>query len=123
MNRRRSSALAIPATSILLAAALVSFALPGCGGAGPVEVARPDPRTAPGTLMRFAPDPRVLVYASNDWGFTTNTFLLEGPSGLVALDTQFLPSAAAEAIAKAEALTGKSVVAAVVLHANPDKFN
>lgn len=112
---------------VLLTACLAL--LTACGAAAPpaapsgASAPKPDPKTVPGTIGRFANDPRVLVYTSNDWGFSTNTFFLEGRAGLVALDTQFLPSAAVEAIAEAQRLTGKKVVAAVVLHVNPDKFN
>lgn len=117
--------------TLIFAAGLLAL---GCGGAAPgsapatVPKAEPAPQSAApkvasGTLERFAGDPRVLVYTSNDWGFSTNTFFIEGPAGLVALDTQFLPSAAEEAVARAESLTGKPVVAAIVLHVNPDKFN
>jgi glyoxylase-like metal-dependent hydrolase (beta-lactamase superfamily II) len=42
---------------------------------------------------------------------------------VVVIDTQFLPSAAREVIQIAEESSGKEVVAALVLHANPDKFN
>ena len=68
-------------------------------------------------------DPRVGTYVASDWGFATNTFWIEGPTGLVLIDTQFLPSAAAEAVDWAERATGKKVKLAIVLHANPDKFN
>ncbi len=108
---------AFPGFACLGLACLALAALAGCGAA-PAS-----PRTAPGTLSRFESDPRVIVYTSNDWSFSTHTFFLEGRDGLVAIDTQFLPSAAAEARAGAEALTGKRVVVALVLHPNPDKFN
>ncbi len=71
----------------------------------------------------FAGDPRVGTYVSSTWGFSTASYWIEGPKGLVLVDTQFLPSAAREAVEMAEAATGKKVVLAVVLHANPDKFN
>jgi glyoxylase-like metal-dependent hydrolase (beta-lactamase superfamily II) len=63
------------------------------------------------------------TYVSIPWGFSTSSYFLEGPDGLVAIDTQFLTSAAEEMIASAEALTKKKFVLAIVLHANPDKFN
>ncbi|NUN12973.1 MAG: MBL fold metallo-hydrolase [Myxococcales bacterium] len=62
-------------------------------------------------------------YESIPWGFSTNTWWVEGPTGVVLMDTQFLPSAAVDAVEVAEAYTGKKVVLAFVLHANPDKFN
>jgi len=63
------------------------------------------------------------TYVSIPWGFSTSSYFIEGDGGLVAIDTQFLPSAAEEMIARAEAATRKKLVLAVVLHANPDKFN
>ncbi len=42
---------------------------------------------------------------------------------MVVIDTQFLASDARALIAAAEQFTGKPVVAAIVLHPNPDKFN
>lgn len=68
-------------------------------------------------------DARVGTYVSSNWGFSTNTFFIEGPDGVVVIDTQFLPSAAAEMIDWVERATGKRIVLAVVLHPNPDKFN
>lgn len=62
-------------------------------------------------------------YESSPWGFNTNTWWVEGPEGVVLINTQFLPSATKEAIEIAESYTGKKVVLAFVLHANPDKFN
>jgi len=68
-------------------------------------------------------DARVGTYVASDWGFATNSFWIEGPTGLIVIDTQFLLSAANEAVDWAERATGKKVVLAIVLHANPDKFN
>ncbi len=67
--------------------------------------------------------PVVGRYESSRWGFSTVSYWLEGPTGVVLVDTQFLPSAAAELVETAERATGKPVVTAIVLHANPDKFN
>lgn len=68
-------------------------------------------------------DPRVGTYVSKPWGFSTSSYWIEGPDGLVLIDTQFLPSAALEAVTWAEQVTGKKVVTAIVLHPNPDKYN
>ena len=68
-------------------------------------------------------DGRVGQYVSTGWGFATSTFWIEGPRGVVLIDAQFLPSAAEEAVIAAERVTRKKVVAAIVLHPNPDKFN
>jgi glyoxylase-like metal-dependent hydrolase (beta-lactamase superfamily II) len=63
------------------------------------------------------------TFTSSPWSFDTNSFWIEGPEGLVFIDTQFLPSEAERSIALAERETGKRVVLAIVLHPNPDKFN
>lgn len=76
-----------------------------------------------GSWERFAADPRIGRYTSSGWGFSTVSYWIEGSEGVVVIDTQFLPSAARELIQVAEQSTGKPVVAAFVLHANPDKFN
>jgi len=84
------------------------------------RAATPSPPEEHGTVAR---DGDVGTYVSIPWGFSTTSYWLEGPEGLVAIDTQFLPSAAEEMIAAAEAATKKKFVLAIVLHANPDKFN
>lgn len=65
----------------------------------------------------------VTEFTSKPWGFSTASYWIEGPTGLIAIDTQFLPSEAERMIALAEKQTGKKFELAVVLHANPDKFN
>lgn len=67
--------------------------------------------------------PAVTAFVSKPWGFSTSSYWIEGPTGLIAIDTQFLPSEAERMIAVAEKQTGKRFELAVVLHANPDKFN
>jgi glyoxylase-like metal-dependent hydrolase (beta-lactamase superfamily II) len=74
-------------------------------------------------VSKFADDSRIGAYVSIPWGFSTSSYWIEGPTGLVLIDTQFLPSAAEELVAEAEAATGKRVALAIVLHANPDKYN
>ncbi len=80
-----------------------------------------------GSLTWLASEPeaglRIARYTSSAWGFSTNSFVLEGPSGLVVIDTQFLPSAADELLDLLEQTSDRPVVAALVLHPNPDKFN
>ncbi len=68
-------------------------------------------------------DPRVGVYVSPARTFRTNSFFIEGPDGVVLIDTGFLPADGIRALERAERESGKRVVLAVVLHANPDKFN
>lgn len=68
-------------------------------------------------------DPRVGQILSSEWSFETSSFWLEGPEGLVLIDTQFLPSAVRKGLAFAEPATGKKARLAIVLHPNPDRFN
>lgn len=82
----------------------------------------PRPAGAQVTLTSHA-DARVGTYVSSPWGFSTSSYWIEGPEGLILIDTQFLPSAAEEFVNWAEQVTGKKALLAIVLHANPDKFN
>ncbi len=93
------------------------------GGARPEPTPTPSSAPAAGTWSRIPSAPRVGRYVSSAWGFSTVSYWLEGDDGVVLVDTQFLPSATEELLAIAERETGKPVVAAIVLHANPDKFN
>jgi glyoxylase-like metal-dependent hydrolase (beta-lactamase superfamily II) len=63
------------------------------------------------------------TYVSNEDGFNTSTYWIVGPRGVILIDTQFLLSAANEAVNQIQKITGKPVVLAIVLHPNPDKFN
>lgn len=102
----------------MLAAAIVvgviALFLVGCGGAG---------GSTPAPGPRPSGDPRVGTYVSSPRGFETSSYFIEGPEGVVVIDTQFMPSEARALLERAEAETGKPVVLAIVLHANPDKFN
>jgi glyoxylase-like metal-dependent hydrolase (beta-lactamase superfamily II) len=98
----------------LVALALVLAA--ACGGSS-----RTPPREAQLTVAHA--DPRVGTYTSSVRGFVTSSYWIEGPDGIVLIDTQFLLSAAEEMIDWIERSTGKSIVLAIVLHPNPDKFN
>lgn len=70
-----------------------------------------------------ARDPRVGTFVSSPWGFSTSSYWIEGPTGLILIDAQFLPSAAERFVTLAESVTGKRAELAIVLHANPDKYN
>jgi len=76
-----------------------------------------------GTVVPHSGDPRVGQYVSSGWTFATSSFWIRGSSGVVLVDTQFLPSAGVEALTLAERATKAKVTTAFVLHANPDKFN
>jgi glyoxylase-like metal-dependent hydrolase (beta-lactamase superfamily II) len=63
------------------------------------------------------------TYTSPQKTFSTASYWIEGVDGVVMIDTQFLPKEGLQAVDQAERATGKKVVAAIVLHPNPDKFN
>jgi glyoxylase-like metal-dependent hydrolase (beta-lactamase superfamily II) len=98
-----------------LALALLLALAAGCASA-------PRPAGAQVTLTSHS-DARVGTYVSSPRGFSTSSYWIEGPEGLILIDTQFLPSAAEEFVNWAEQVTGKKALLAIVLHANPDKFN
>ena len=104
--------------------ALFAWALAGCGAGRPQGSPVPGPPSAPAaappTVVMTGPVGR---YESTPWTFSTNSFVVEGPTGLVVVDLQFTPSQAERMVAEAERVTGKRVALAVVLHPNPDKFN
>ena len=87
-----------------------------------IQAAPKSPHAGPQYTLAHA-DSRIGTYVSSEESFQTNSYWIEGPEGLIFIDTQFLLSAAAESIEWAEHLTGKKVVLAVILHPNPDKFN
>jgi glyoxylase-like metal-dependent hydrolase (beta-lactamase superfamily II) len=103
---------------LLLGASLVA-----CAPAASAPPAKPAAEKLHGKAQRLEADGRIGVYTSIPWGFRTASYWIEGPKGLIVIDTQFLPSASAEVIEQAESITGKKVELAIVLHPNPDKFN
>lgn len=96
---------------------------------GAPALGAPGPRAVPGARVvlthpdEYYGDARIGTYVSSTWGFSTSSYWIEGPTGLILIDTQFLPSATEELLRWAERVTGKKVALAIVLHANPDKFN
>lgn len=108
--------------SLLASLALGGVFLPACGAAA--GGSKPSAQSEPeGTAKKLSHDSRIGVYTSIPWGFATASYWIEGPDGLIFIDTQFLLSAAKESLDKAEAITGKKTKLAIVLHPNPDKFN
>lgn len=93
----------------------LALALPGSLSAG-VLPAKAQPILVHG-------DSRIGTYVSSPRGFDTSSYWIEGPTGLIWIDTQFLLNEGEEALDWAEAVTGKKVQLAIVLHPNPDKFN
>lgn len=65
----------------------------------------------------------VLAWVSSPWSFSTTSYAIVAPDGLILVDTQFLPRETIQFVDDVERATGKKAVAAIVLHANPDKFN
>lgn len=86
-----------------------------------VSFAKSTPADAEVTLQKG--DSRVGTYISSWKGFRTSSYWIEGPTGLILIDTQFLLSATEEMVNWAEQVTGKKAVLAIILHPNPDKFN
>jgi glyoxylase-like metal-dependent hydrolase (beta-lactamase superfamily II) len=68
-------------------------------------------------------DSRVGEYISSQWSFKTASYWIEGPEGLILIDTQLVPTALRKEIRFAQNKTGKKVKLAIVLHPNPDRFN
>lgn len=121
MDRRRTLAVAL--CTLLGACAGRTDAAPTKAPVASPSAAAAEPAAQGGTWSRIPDAPRVGRYVSSKWGFSTVSYWIEGDAGVVLVDTQFLPSAAEELLAIAERETGKPVVTAIVLHANPDKFN
>lgn len=107
---------------------VVAPLLGACGGTS----VRPEP-VVPAKAAPAADDPepqptfsmgrKLGTFLSTPWTFSTHSFVIEGPTGLVIIDLQFTPSQAARLVDDAERATKKKVALGVVLHPNPDKFN
>ena len=108
----------------ILVSGLVSGAVSGCSHCGTKVTSASQPRAAAGAeVVLVHGDARVGTYISKQSAFSTSSYWIEGPTGLILIDTQFLFSAAEELVNWAEQVTGKKAVLAIVLHPNPDKFN
>jgi len=90
-----------------------------------LATAKAEPPSAPSFegLWRHPSDPRVGGFVSSPWTFSTTSYFIEGDQDLILVDTQFLPKDAIAFVEAAEKATGKTARIAIVLHANPDKFN
>jgi glyoxylase-like metal-dependent hydrolase (beta-lactamase superfamily II) len=114
-----------------LVALLTTALLTACGSAPPpapsaaTAAAKPAPKRPARHEVGAAPhgDARIGTFVSDSLTFDTSAYWIEGPDGLVLIDTGFLSSGAVELVERAEKATGKKASLAVVLHANPDKFN
>jgi glyoxylase-like metal-dependent hydrolase (beta-lactamase superfamily II) len=74
-------------------------------------------------LTKETGSPDVIAWVSAPWSFSTTSYAIVAPEGLILVDTQFLPKETIQFVDDVERATGKKAVAAIVLHANPDKFN
>ncbi len=106
-----------PASALVL---VLSIALCACGASQRTSTTSSVP-----ALEQPAVDlaDGVHVFESVPRGFHTRSYWIEGPDGIVVIDTQFMPSEARrllDAIARESELP---VRLAIVLHSNPDKFN
>lgn len=104
--------------SAALLALVLGGLLPGCGP----STTTTDPKN-PTWALEVAMTGRVGRYLSTPSTFSTNSFVIEGPEGIVLIDAQFTPQQATRFLIEAERATRKRAALAVVLHANPDKFN
>lgn len=105
------------------------FSLAACGGGSP----RPDPTTpiAPAAAAADEPEPQPIfavkghlgMFVSTPWTFSTRSYVIEGPTGLVFVDLQFTPGQATHLVDDAERAMRKKAALGIVLHPNPDKFN
>jgi glyoxylase-like metal-dependent hydrolase (beta-lactamase superfamily II) len=66
---------------------------------------------------------QVHVFESDANGFNTKTFFYDNGSEVVALDTQFTPALAEQALIFLRTKTQNPISYVVVTHPNPDKFN
>ncbi|RKH39175.1 MBL fold metallo-hydrolase [Corallococcus sicarius] len=98
--------------------ASLGLLLVGCGAAQPVI-----PTHYRSHSVQEQGDPRVGEYISSQWSLETASYWIEGPEGLVFIDTQLLPSALRKQLAFAKEVTGKEVKLALILHPTPDRFN
>jgi glyoxylase-like metal-dependent hydrolase (beta-lactamase superfamily II) len=88
-----------------------------------VSCTKSTPRPDGQIVVREGFEGTVGTFVSDGAAFFTSNYWIEGPDGLILIDTQFLPSDTEKSVNWAQKLTGKKVVLAVVLHPNPDKFN
>jgi glyoxylase-like metal-dependent hydrolase (beta-lactamase superfamily II) len=66
---------------------------------------------------------RLIEFESGPEGFNTKTYFYEGRSEVVAIDAQFTPALAKQAIARLRTFTTKPIRYLIISHPNPDKFN
>lgn len=117
---------------VLTAGAIVLglFVSSGCGGAAvhakavqPTTHAETKPDNVDEPQPTFSMKRHVGTFVSTPWTFSTSSFVIEAPSGLIVIDLQFTLSQATRLLHEAERVTNKRTVLGVVLHPNPDKFN
>lgn len=90
--------------------------LPACGGNEPEQ-------TAVDSVKNQQQEYRIGTYFSPDRKRSSNSYWIEGPGGLVLIDTQLLISDTQELLRVAESITGKKVQMAIILQPSAQKFN
>jgi hypothetical protein len=75
---------------------------------------------APPWALAQAQTPNLGVFTSVPKTFATASYWVQGPQGVVLIDTQFLPKEGLLALQDAERRSGQRVTHAMVLHPNPD---
>lgn len=78
---------------------------------------------AHGTSVEGQGDARVGQYVTSAWYLEGASYWIEGPEGLVLIDTQMVPTGTRKLVDDAEWRTGKKLQLAIVLHPNPDRAN
>ena len=123
MTQRRLAVAASVALSVALSVVATACATSSSTTPAQETAQETAPSDAFSGLWRNPQDPRIYAWVSSPWTFSTTSWAIEGDDGLVLIDTQFLPKDAVAFVDAVEAATGKQAKVAVVLHANPDKFN
>ncbi len=87
------------------------------------ETSSPPPEAPAYKKVSYSNDYQIGAFHSRLNEIGSKSYWIEGPHGVVLVDTQFLLSDANEFIDIAESITGKKVLMAIVLHASADRFN
>ena len=69
------------------------------------------------------PAPQLLTFESDASGFNTKTFFYDNGEEVVAIDSQFTPELARQAIAFLKTKSKNPITHLIITHPNPDKFN
>lgn len=95
--------------------------LSACSG-NDAEVSSTEPAKSPDKANQQK-NYRIGTYFSPDRKLSGNSYWVEGPDGLILIDTQFLVQDTLELLQIAESITGKKVKMAIVLQPTAQRFN